>query len=95
MESTDDESILSSEKAESASFCLFNIWPLGVDCLGSIVVARFVTMACFVTKVTERVKFDALPARFVTLARFVTMWWQNVPKGPLAARFVTPSPATR
>ena len=42
MESTDDESILSSEKAESA-FCLFNIWPLGVDCLGSIVAARFVT----------------------------------------------------
>ena len=52
-----------------------------------------------ITKVTKRVKFDALPVRFVTPvhfvtpARFVMTWWQNVPKGPLPARFVTPSPA--
>ena len=26
------------------------------------------------TKVTKRIKFDALPARFVTAARFVTTW---------------------
>ena len=38
------------------------------------VVARFVTTARFVTKVTKRLKFDALPARFVTPAHFVTTW---------------------
>ena len=27
-----------------------------------------------ITKVTKRVKFDALPVHFVTPARFVTMW---------------------
>ena len=34
------------------------------------VAARFVTTACFVTKVTKRVKCDAMPARFVTRCTF-------------------------
>ena len=38
----------------------------------NVVAAHFVTQARFVTKVTERVRFDALPSRFVTPARFVT-----------------------
>ena len=42
-------------------------------CLTSVE-ARFVATARFVTKVINRIKFDALPARFVTAARFVTMW---------------------
>ena len=42
--------------------------------LWGVVAARFVTTAHFVTKVTKRIKVDALPAQFVTAAHFVTTW---------------------
>ena len=45
--------------------------------------------ARFVTKVTKRVKFDALPARFVTTARFVNKVTKRVKSDALPARFVT------
>ena len=43
--------------------CVYNLWYLQ---------KKGPVAECFVTKVTKRVKSDALPARFVSPARFVT-----------------------
>ena len=60
---------------------LFGLWqsehtPCSSRHLGNwekvVLRARFVTQARFVTKVTKRVRSDAVPACFVTPARFVT-----------------------
>ena len=51
-----------------------NVYPGFSVEFSSVVAARFVTTARFVTKVTNRVKIDAQPARFVTPARFVITW---------------------